>query len=128
VLEQAARRQTKALLQFDHIVARGRNTACRPSFVLFNQTNEAVMTARRLQCGVFVAALLLSGSAFAWMADPTPPNANTMGNPPSFGDTPVLGVPIEGRAAAERLVDTPPYFFDRTRPNARLSRPDQWEN
>jgi hypothetical protein len=54
----------------------------------------------------FLVALSLSGAFFTHAAlaqswDSTPPNARTIGNPPTFIDTPALGVPIEGRAAVE---------------------------
>jgi hypothetical protein len=62
-----------------------------------------------------LSALTLSGAIFAQSVlaqsfDPTPPNARTMGDPPTFTDTPALGVPVEGRAAAEDPFS--PYDYD----------------
>jgi hypothetical protein len=66
--------------------------------------------------GAFVAQ-----PAPAQFVDPTPPNSRTMGNPPTFTDTPALGVPVEGRAAAEDLY--PPYDYDEHRFILRRPRP-----
>ena len=73
-----------------------------------------------------LAALSVSGAIFAQSAfgqtfDPTPPNARTIGNPPTFTDTPALGVPIEGRAAAEESF--PFYDDDMDSPVRRHARP-----
>jgi hypothetical protein len=72
------------------------------------------------------SALTLCGAVFAQSAlaqsfDPTPPNARTMGNPPTFTDTPALGVPVEGRAAAENPFSTYDYDTYRSmRPHPRV--------
>lgn len=52
--------------------------------------------------------------------DPTPPNSRTIANPPTFMDTPALGVPIEGRAAAQEY---PPYDYDAYRRILRHPHP-----
>jgi hypothetical protein len=72
-----------------------------------------------------LAVLSLSGvfathAALAQSWDSSPPNARTIGNPPTFIDTPALVVPIEGRAAAEGLY--PAYDYDAPRPVHRRPR------
>jgi hypothetical protein len=73
-----------------------------------------------LKHAALLAALSLpfvSHPSLAQSWDSTPTNARTMGNPPTFTDTPALGVPVEGRAAAEE-----PYDYDAQRSVRRHPR------
>jgi hypothetical protein len=61
---------------------------------------------------------LVAQPSFAQYWDSTPPNARTMGNPPTFTDTPALGVTIVGRAVVQ---GNAPYDDGERRP-ARARR------
>jgi hypothetical protein len=85
------------------------------------RTNELTMM---LKHAALLAALSMPGAFFTHAAlaqswDSTPPNARTIGNPPTFIDTPALGVPVEGRAAAEGLYST---YDDAPQPVRRRPR------
>jgi hypothetical protein len=86
------------------------------------------MTMGLIQRSALVAALLLSGAAFAQGVDATPPNANTMANPPSATDAPAPGVPIEGRAANEHPLNTPSDTSRGIRSNTRPGSPNEQGN
>jgi hypothetical protein len=78
-------------------------------------SNENVMTmrVRALFVAFSLSGALVAHPALAQFWDSTPPNARTIGNPPTFIDTPALGVTIVGRAVVEQPA---PYEYEVRRP------------